>query len=209
MDSNAFSEQKSIEWSVTARPMAGEVVPGDLYLVKFFADGVLLAVVDGVGHGDEAALAAETAVSVLRAKAEEPVISLIKSCHAALTKTRGVVMTVASLHLSDNTLTWVGVGNVEGRLLRAGTGADHSSESILLRNGLVGYQLPPLQAGILSIGRNDLLIFATDGVHVAFDQGVNVADTPQNISDRIMHRWFKGTDDALTLVVRYLGRSRE
>jgi serine/threonine protein phosphatase PrpC len=106
-------------------------------------------------------------------------------------------------------LTWIGIGNVEGRLLRADSSASPPSESVLLRSGLVGYQLPALHASVLPIGPGDLLIFATDGVHAAFDQGINLADSAQKIADRILNRCFKGTDDALVLVVRYLGRSRE
>ena len=209
MNSVVVPNPEPIEWSVAARPMAGQTVTGDLHLVQYFKDGVLLAAIDGVGHGDEALAAAEAAVSVLKTRAEEPVIFLVKSCHMALAKTRGVVMTLASLNWFERTLTWIGVGNVEGRLLRADSSAGQPSESVLLRSGLVGYQLPALQAGVLPIGSGDLFVFATDGVHAAFDEGINLAESPQIIANRILNRCFKGTDDALVLVVRYLGRPRE
>ncbi len=48
-----------MEWGVAALSRGGETVSGDQYLVVPIADGVLMAVVDGVGHGLEAALAAE------------------------------------------------------------------------------------------------------------------------------------------------------
>jgi hypothetical protein len=35
------------------------------------------------------------------------------------------------------------------------------------------------------------------------------SDSPQQIADRILKRHFKGTDDALVLVARYVGRGRE
>jgi hypothetical protein len=206
MNSVVVPKPALIEWSVAARPMTGQTVTGDLHLVRYFEDGVLLAAIDGVGHGDEALAAAEAAVAVLESRAEESVIFLVKSCHMALAKTRGVVMTLASLNWLERTLTWIGVGNVEGRLLRADSSASPQSESVLLRSGLVGYQLPALHASVLPIGSGDLLTFATDGVHAAFDQGINLADSPQNIADRILTDCFKGTDDALVLVVRYLGR---
>jgi hypothetical protein len=37
-----------VEWGVAARPLSGAVVSGDLYLVKSFLGGVLVAVVDGL-----------------------------------------------------------------------------------------------------------------------------------------------------------------
>ena len=64
---NRVDPQKSglVEWGVAARPIAGEAVSGDLHLVKPFDHGVLLAAVDGVGHGDEATSAARAAVGIL------------------------------------------------------------------------------------------------------------------------------------------------
>ncbi|HXF09845.1 MAG TPA: hypothetical protein VN625_03605, partial [Desulfuromonadaceae bacterium] len=81
-------------------------------------------------------------------------------------------------------------------------------EHILLRGGLVGYQLPSLHASVLPLMPGDLLLFATDGLHVGFDQRINLTETPKQIADGILTRHFKGTDDALVLAVRYLGLSQ-
>ena len=99
----------------------------------------------------------------------------------------------------------LGVGNVEGRLLRADANASHPRESVLLRGGIVGYQLPALQASVIPITPGDLLIMATDGIHPVFEDGINVNETPKQIADKILSRHFKGNDDALVLVIRYLG----
>src|SRR6185295_6176572 len=126
-----------IDWGVATRPLPGEVVCGDLHLLKPIRDGVLAAVVDGLGHGNEAAIAAKTAVTVLERHADEPLTALVKRCHEALTKTRGVVMTVATLRSFENQLAWLGVGNVEAMLLRADRRAKAPSDRVLLRSGLV------------------------------------------------------------------------
>src|SRR5688572_19941345 len=99
------------DWSVASRPVAGESVSGDLYLIKQFNDGELLAVVDGMGHGKEAVRAAKTAVDVLRQFASEPVTDLMNRCHEALKQTRGVVMTLAALSARESIVTWLAVGN--------------------------------------------------------------------------------------------------
>ena len=78
-----------------------------------------MAVVDGLGQGNQASIAANTAVSVLRRYASDSVASLVKRCHRTLMMTRGAVITLASLDLSANKLSWLGIGNVEGVLLRA------------------------------------------------------------------------------------------
>src|SRR6266436_4610193 len=86
-----------IDWGVASRALPGEMVCGDLHLIQPITDGVLAAVVDGLGHGDEASIAAKTAIAVLESNADEPLTALVKRCHVALTKTRGAVMTVATL----------------------------------------------------------------------------------------------------------------
>ncbi|MGD0922183.1 MAG: SpoIIE family protein phosphatase [Terriglobia bacterium] len=194
-----------IEWGMAAQPLEGEAESGDQYVVRPLPNGVLVAAVDGLGHGPEAAAAARSAVVTLADYAHEPVISLIKRCHERLIRTRGVVMSLASFNALDNTMTWLGVGNVEGALLRADATARPARESILLRGGVVGYQLPALHASILPVTRGDVLILATDGIRGGFVEDVTLSDPPQQIAEQILARRASGADDALVLVARYLG----
>ena len=196
-----------IAWGVASRPLPGQAACGDLHLIKPIMDGALLAVVDGLGHGDEAAAAAKKAIAVLESQAEEPLAGLVKRCHEALTQTRGVVMTVATLR--EDKLAWLGVGNVESVLLRADRQAKAPSYRVLLHSGVVGYQLPDLRASMLPLAPHDLLIFATDGLDAGFAEGLARSGSPQQLADRILERHFKGHDDALVLVVRYLGTPHE
>lgn len=195
-----------IDWAVAARPIAGEAVSGDLHLVTPFAGGVLIAAVDGLGHGEEATLVANSAIAILSEYSHEPVIPLIRRCHEALLRTRGAAMTLASLHATERTLTWLGVGNVEGRLVRPDGMSSPRRESVLLRSGIVGFQLPAMQAGVEALAPGDLLILATDGIHAHFDEDDYFGGNPAQIADRILEKHFKGTDDALVLVVRYRGQ---
>jgi hypothetical protein len=156
-----------------------------------------------VGHGNSATAAAQTAVAVLRARPQESVIWLMKRCHEALTQTRGAVMTLASLSAIEHTITWLGVGNVEGRLLRAEPDASHPSECTLLRGGLIGLHLPALHASVVPVAPGDLLVLATDGIRAEFDRSIDVRKTPEAIADTVLQENFKGTDDGLVLVARY------
>ncbi len=204
MNTSTFQERPCIEWGVAARALPGQTVSGDLHLVKPFSKGVLLAAVDGLGHGDEATVAAQLAVTTLERNAEESILALVNRCHEALRQTRGVVLTLASLHTLEATLSWLGVGNVEGRLLRADPKTNPQSESVLLRGGVVGYQLPALRASVQPIFPGDLLVFATDGIRAGFAQGLALGDPPQQIADGILARHLKGSDDALVLVARIM-----
>lgn len=203
MDPRRAGTSPFLDWGFASVALRGESMSGDVHLVQPFADdsGVLVAAVDGLGHGEEAAAAARRAAETLQSFAHESVIALIRRCHDALHRTRGVVMSLASFQRRDDTMTWLGVGNVEGVLLRADPAA--ARETILLRGGVVGYELPQLRGTVVPIAAGDTLIFATDGVRAGFDVGLNAADPPQRLADQILARRTTGTDDALVLVARY------
>jgi len=194
-----------IEWGVAVQAVAGEPTCGDLEVVQTFNGGVLVGAVDGLGHGQEAAEVARLAVCTLAGHAHEPVSRLVRRCHDALLETRGVVMSLASVDLSASTLTWTGVGNVIAILLRAGPGDLPRQESLLLRGGVVGFQLPALSEDVLAIVPGDTLLLATDGVRPGFEESLSLGAPPQELADRILAQHLKGTDDALVLVARFVG----
>ena len=78
-----------VEWAVCARPLPGETESGDLHLVAPLPMGVLIAVVDGLRHGPEAASAARIATASLRERPQDGTADLMRRCHASLQGTRG------------------------------------------------------------------------------------------------------------------------
>ena len=198
-----------MEWGLAQIAFGNETVSGDRHMVSPYADGLLIAVVDGLGHGKEAAAAAEAAVAILGEHLQEPVISLLKRCHDALRQTRGVAMSLAALNGTYRTITWLGVGNVEGVLLRADREAVPAQDNVMLFPGVVGHQMPSLRAVVTPVNVGDLLIFFTDGIRRDFlNEPPIPGHSPQRIADRICARHSKGTDDALVLVARYAGGPR-
>ena len=136
------SEHWPLEFAVAGYPMNGETVSGDLYIVRPSADGVLIALLDGIGHGAEAAHGAKVAACTLEHQVNAPVEFMLEFCHEALKDTRGAVMTVAAIDNRSGTMAWLGVGNVEARLLRADPA--QPCEQLVLCPGIVGYDRPAL-----------------------------------------------------------------
>ena len=194
----------AIEWGVASRALPGQPTSGDLNVVKSFPDGVLVAALDGLGHGEEAATAAAVAAATLEMHAGEPVMTLVQRCHEALRATRGAAMSVASFNVSRGLVTWLGVGNVEGVLLRRSSTRTLAEVPLLLRAGVVGFQLPSLDVEVVPVSAGDTLIFATDGIHSDFARGLARNNPPQKAAEKILARHAKATDDALVLVARYL-----
>jgi negative regulator of sigma-B (phosphoserine phosphatase) len=194
-----------IAWGAAGRPLPGQAVSGDLFLVKPFPGGALAAVVDGLGHGEAAAAAARHAVRTLEPFARQPPLALVGRCHRGLRDTRGVVLSLASYDAAARALTWLGVGNVAGALQRAGGPAGAPPERLRPRRGVVGYQLPALRADVLTVGAGDTLLLATDGIRSEFADEAPPDATPQQVAEYLLERHGKDSDDALVLVVRFLG----
>jgi negative regulator of sigma-B (phosphoserine phosphatase) len=192
-----------LEWSAATAALPGETESGDLHLVVSTAERAVVAVVDGLGHGVEAAAASRTARETLKEHVNEPVISMLLRCHESLRPTRGAVISLASFNARDAMMTWVGIGNVAGFLFRANQNLPH--ETLLLRSGVLGALLPPLQAAMLPIDPGDVLLFATDGVRADISEYIPPNVSLQATAERILAKYNKGIDDALVVVARYRG----
>ena len=195
--------QNGLTWAVASAPMKGFATSGDSYLVHTFQGGALVAGIDGLGHGEEAAEAARLAVDAILEAPTDPVMMILKRCHDRLVgKPRGVVMTLACFNKRERTVTCAGVGNVEAMLFRADPQSVPPHESLILRRGVIGARIPSLHASILSVNPGDTLILLTDGIRRGFEAGLRLGDSPHEIADSILAKHASGGDDALVLVVR-------
>src|SRR5262245_23718567 len=125
--------------AVASRAQDGGGVSGDLHVVRRLGHRMLVAVVDGLGHGHDAEAAARMAIATIESEANPEIIGLVHRCDTVLSRSRGAVMSIALLDAERQQMTWLAVGNVEGVLIRAGTA---KRESILMRGGIVGHRLP-------------------------------------------------------------------
>ena len=182
-------------------PYEGEARSGDLAVFVPTAAGALACLIDGLGHGPEAADAAEACGEVVRTHAEWGAQELLEACHEALIDTRGVVMTVTWFDLERETLSWAGVGNVDARLVRSGP--ELREEVALVFGGVLGYRMPRVRPATMPLERGDLLVMITDGIESAISPALAGGGAAQTMADRIFAMHGKGTDDALAVVVRY------
>ncbi len=185
----------------------GSGVCGDGCIVKLVTsiDGadLLVCVVDGLGHGKDAAFAADAALAVVDAASysdgagayDQP--ALITRVHESIRRTRGVVMTL--VRITTDGVRWCGVGNVDAVVVRgAGGGA---KDAVVSRGGVVGYKLPPLRVQTAAFGDGDTLLLTTDGLAHGVDALVDGADVAV-VAERAVCGFARGDDDALVCVVR-------
>lgn len=197
-----------VEYGVAKYVLSGQHESGDQHLVFCNRNGILVAAIDGLGHGEEAASVAKSATALLRSSADEPIISLVERCHERLRGTRGAVLSLAFIDPEHGMMTWLGVGNVQGVLMRSDSKNGSAQESLLLRAGVVGSQLPSLQATVIPIARGDTIFFATDGIRSDFSGTLSARENPQRAADRILRQYRSGNDDALVLAARLAGISQ-
>ncbi len=196
--------RQSVEWGSTTRCRRGEARSGDLAVVTLVPDGALVAGIDGLGHGREAAHAADRAAAVVSEDRTRDLPLLIRSCHVALRGTRGAAISLAFLSYTQGTITWLGVGNVEGRVLSGDPAARGLKAALPLGRGVVGHELPKMMIATLEVRTGDLLILATDGIGATFADFFNPSGSAQAISERIVTEHWNRKDDALVVAVRYL-----
>jgi len=199
-----------IEWAAAGRALPGERVCGDRSIAVGVDDhAVLVGVLDGLGHGAEAATAARCGVEVLRGARAEPLEVLVRLCHRALTATRGAAMTLARIDGVPGTLRWIGIGNVSANLVARRPGGIEVRSSARLAGGIVGYRVPEvLTPQEVSIRPGDVLIIASDGIGENHVNSIDFAGTALVNARQILAKHGKSTDDALVLVARHRGTAR-
>ncbi|KZS83349.1 stage II sporulation protein M [Mycobacterium persicum] len=198
-----------IEWAVAGRPRPGEHTCGDLPIaVQIGGDAALFGVLDGLGHGPEAARAARIAVKVLDDARDERLEVLIQLCHRMLYGTRGVAMTLARIDFSAGGLCWTGVGNVAANLVAKAISGVRISSSVRLTAGIVGYRVPEVTpAKVVPIRAGDLLVVASDGITDDHLDHIDFAASATAIAEQILVKHAKDTDDAMVLAARHRGIS--
>ena len=192
-----------IDTAFATLPLPGEAESGDLCLVKRVGKATLIAVVDGLGHGEEAASAAHAAVAALDRYSREPLIDLVRRCHDAVVGLRGVVLGLALLDPHAATMAWLGVGNIGGILMRADLGNRPARITMVPNAGFIGAEPAHPTSRSVPLALGDTIILYSDGIRDGFAESLALSNTPQEIADFVITRHVKGNDDALVLVARY------
>lgn len=194
----------SLEWAVAERPYPGALESGDAFVVLERPAGPAVAVIDGLGHGPEAAQAARTAVDTLRGGGDRTVAELVSHCSKALRSTRGAVMALAAFDEVLTSVTWIGVGNVSAILVVPGASGAMTMREVVQRGGMLGAaELRSVRPITLPAPPGAVLVVATDGVRPEFRAMACDQAAPESLAAELLSRYARATDDALVLVARF------
>lgn len=178
----------------------GELVSGDGWGLRTQDDGqTWVLVADGLGHGPEAAAAADAALSQFRQCRPGTPAALLETAHDHMRATRGAAGAVVALGAGP-ALTFAGVGNIVGRLISGVT-----DKTLMCQPGTLGVQIRRLQDTVQDWPDHAILVLHSDGVTTRW----NLADVPGLlqcdpilIAAWILRDHCRGRDDATVVVVR-------
>lgn len=183
-----------------SRPCSGETANGDTWTVEWHGGTCRIAVIDGLGHGPAAALAAQRACDLLRAHPALAPGDALRACHDALGGTRGAVISIACIDLETRQLIYAGIGNVEAQVWQSGR-----TQRMMAYRGIVGVTLPTPRPVVCALERDWLLLLHTDGVSARFNVESLpevTSPTPKLLAAAVLEGWGRDTDDATVVVAR-------
>jgi anti-sigma regulatory factor (Ser/Thr protein kinase) len=145
-------------------PKSGEAVCGDDWALLSWRGRHALFLVDGLGHGPDAAQAARVAVETAAKGIQLSAVDLIASVHDALRPTRGAAAAVAMLEPGKELCTYCGIGNIATSVRSNG-----ATRSMVSHNGILGHQVRKIQDFSYPFPRGALCIAHSDGVSARWD----------------------------------------
>jgi len=182
-----------ISASQISLPMPGEIQNGDAALIRQSVTGdTILAVIDGLGHGPDAAQASRKAIEVLTLMSfETSVLDAMQEMHQELRGTRGAAGTLCVVR--GFKLEICAVGNVA--LMCTGC-----SIPLVLSPGVLGHQVGRFRIGACEISPGARLALLSDGISTRFRLEEYKLSEPKLACKEIMDRYRRKEDDASILV---------
>ncbi len=201
-----FAQGKIVRYGAASRTLPGETATGDRYLIKYEGNSVIIAVIDGLGHGQEAARAADMAVDAVSRTPTDDLVEIFNETHRQLRQSRGVVMSAIALNPTRGHISFLAVGNVHGMLVRRNPRENEPERDFYaLRGGIVGHVLPVLKTTTMNVRIGDTMVLATDGLRIDFISDARIGEPPQALADHLLASYAIESDDALVLAARYVG----
>lgn len=194
-----FADKKKsvIQTSVYSRPKPGFRSNGDAYFIKRYEDKAIVAVIDGIGHGDKANEASKIAVKVLEDKFRDELEQIAVTVHRKLQGSRGCVMGIVRMDKGGK-IEYLGVGNIRTQIYTA-----EMYKRLVSFDGLLGSNIRTIRTDRLVLTTPCLIVLHSDGVtSFNFDDRRIVYRPVMEIAKESFEKHKKSSDDATLLLAR-------
>jgi negative regulator of sigma-B (phosphoserine phosphatase) len=187
------------DYSIRVRAFLGERVSGDAAIVLEEPDGLFIALIDALGHGQEAHEVANIIVERLQAEDRSCLCSTLSRLHEILIGTRGAAAGIAHLNTGTGNLRYAGIGNTVIRRI------GRKPMRLVSRDGTLGHIMRTPREEHMTVRAGDVVLFYTDGVQDHFDLRLYPAfekDSATAISRNIVQLFGKAYDDAACIALK-------
>ncbi len=190
-------------WQVGAVNLAmrSETVSGDSWCFGERSGGrARIIVADGLGHGPAAAQASRCAIAAFGEQRDAPLTVVMEAMHDALRATRGAAVAIAELDPAQETLRYVGVGNIAGCIL-----TPDKATNLVSMNGTVGVRSEKIQEFSYAWPGGAVLVMSSDGLKTQWTltRYFGLLNRHTSVIAGILYRdYTRNTDDATVVVVR-------
>jgi anti-sigma regulatory factor (Ser/Thr protein kinase) len=198
----------TIDVGVVCAPKRGEKYCGDNWAVKDENRRVRVLIADGLGHGPQAAGAANAAVAAFAdEKTQEDLPATLAHLHAALRRTRGAAAAIAEIDFARGLVRYAGVGNISACIVSPA--APDKTRRLISQNGILGVEMRKVQEFSYPLPEGSCLIMHSDGLishwQLALYPGLLARD-PALIAAVLYRDHRRGSDDVSVLVARKAAR---
>lgn len=195
-----FPRIDALEIGSVCLALKGEQRCGDSWSVREGEGSLLnLLLVDGLGHGFDAANAADAAVAAFDVGTENEPREQLERIDRELRGTRGGAVAVAGLDRTGRKIRFCGVGNIAARI-DSGT----STRGLVSSNGIVGGQYRRSETYSYDWPAGALLVAHSDGLQTRWDLGryPGLRNRHPALIAAVLYRDFaRGHDDVTVVVV--------
>ena len=145
--------------SHAVRTCIGEQVSGDEVITIRTENYLLVGVIDGLGHGKEAAAVAKQVKAYVAEYENQDIETIIKGAHQHFLGSRGVVIGLARIY-TDGAFEFLGIGNIRARIV-----SEKDRIELVSKDGALGVRMrASLFLQKTKMQKGDRLVMYSDGV---------------------------------------------
>ncbi|HEY9679414.1 MAG TPA: hypothetical protein V6C76_15510 [Drouetiella sp.] len=196
-----------VEWAVGHRAKSANQISSLTSVVKSTPSGFLVAVIDATQDGKDGNSAARAAAEIFEGYTHHSLVDLFNRADRCAKETGGCSISAAIFNTSYHTVTWFGVGNVQGYLHHKNPESNPRYRWLKLSQGFVGDNRFSIRENTHPVRMNDVLVLATSGIRSDFAGALPIEGKPRVVADTLLQQFAREDDDALMLVTRYVGGS--
>jgi anti-sigma regulatory factor (Ser/Thr protein kinase) len=181
----------------------GETVCGDGWVARVDGSRAAVVLADGLGHGPEAAKAAQAATAVFAQDPFGDPRACLEAAHRELRTTRGAAVTIVQVDGAEGTIRSAGAGNVIARIV-----GGSSDRTLLSQHGTIGVQVRRLEEVRAEWPPHAVLVLHSDGIESRWASPLVhpvLGHDPAMVAALLARDHFRGRDDATVVVLRRQG----